>query len=73
MFIVNILPKKLNILPKKYKCVKDGEKFSDYEKYIEHGRKVHHCVVLRCNLCGKQFIHEKDRLHHVRDRCKDKQ
>ncbi|MGE0389616.1 MAG: hypothetical protein AB7P13_05740 [Candidatus Nitrosocosmicus sp.] len=62
----------MNILQKKYKCEKDGEKFSSYEKFIEHGRKIHHCVVLKCNRCGKQFIHEKDRLHHVRDRCKDK-
>ena len=31
----------MNILQKKYKCEKDGEKFDTYEKYIEHGRKVH--------------------------------
>jgi uncharacterized C2H2 Zn-finger protein len=61
----------VNILQKKYKCEKDGEKFNDYNKFIEHGRKVHHFVVLKCNRCGKQFIHEKDRLHHVRDQHKD--
>jgi len=62
----------VNILQKKYKCEKDGEQFDTYEKYIEHGRKVHHKVVLKCNKCGKQFVSEKDRLHHVQARCKDK-
>lgn len=61
----------MSILQKKFKCEKDGEKFSSYDKFIEHGRKVHRFVVLKCNRCGKQFIHEKDRLHHVRDQHKD--
>jgi hypothetical protein len=26
----------------------------------------HHAVV-KCHECGKEFIHEKDRLHHVRE------
>ena len=34
--------------------------------------KVHHKAVLKCNKCGKQFVSEKERLHHVQARCKDK-
>jgi hypothetical protein len=60
----------VNILQKKYKCEKDGIKFDTYDKFIEHGRKVHHSVVLKCNKCGKLFVSEKERLHHVREQCK---
>ena len=62
----------MNILQKKYKCETDGEKFDTYEKFIDHSRKVHHKVVSKCHKCGKQFISEKERLHHVREPCKDK-
>jgi uncharacterized C2H2 Zn-finger protein len=52
---------------KKYKCEVDNEKFNTYDDLIEHARKVHHTTILKCNKCGKQFLHEKDRLHHVRE------
>ena len=51
----------------------DGEKFDTHEKFIDHSRKVHHKVVSKCHKCGKQFISEKERLHHVRDRCQGKE
>jgi hypothetical protein len=52
---------------KKYKCEIDGEKFDSYDELIEHSKKVHHATIIRCNKCKKQFLHEKDRLHHVRE------
>jgi hypothetical protein len=52
---------------KKYKCDDDGLKFETYNGLIEHARKIHHYTILKCNKCGKQFFHEKDRLHHVRE------
>ena len=52
---------------KKHKCEEDGKKFDTYNELIEHARKIHHYTILKCNRCGKQFYHEKDRLHHVRE------
>jgi len=47
-------------------CEYDHEKFQDYEELIAHTKHIHHPVV-KCRECGKEFIHEKDRLHHVRE------
>ncbi len=52
---------------KKFVCEKDNEKFETYEELIAHSRHIHHMTILKCNGCGKEFIHEKDRLHHVRE------
>jgi uncharacterized C2H2 Zn-finger protein len=57
----------VDLFHKKYKCEVDNEKFNTYLELIEHSRKIHHNTILKCNKCGKQFIHEKDRLHHVRE------
>ena len=32
-----------------------------------HARHVHHHPIVKCHDCGKEFIHEKDRLHHVKE------
>jgi hypothetical protein len=47
-------------------CEYDHEKFQNYEELIAHTKHLHHPVV-ECRECGKEFIHEKDRLHHVRE------
>jgi uncharacterized C2H2 Zn-finger protein len=52
---------------KKYKCDEDNERFGSFGELVEHSRKIHHSTILKCSKCGKQFIHEKDRLHHVRE------
>jgi uncharacterized C2H2 Zn-finger protein len=57
----------VDLFHKKYKCDEDGEKFDTYEELIDHARKIHHYPILTCPKCGKQFLHEKDRLHHVRE------
>jgi len=30
-------------------------------------RQIHHHPIVKCRDCGKEFVHEKDRLHHVRE------
>lgn len=57
----------MDFFHEKYKCEEDDEKFETYDDLIEHTRKVHHHPILKCNNCGKEFLHEKDRLHHVRE------
>jgi hypothetical protein len=52
---------------KKFVCEEDKEKFETYEELIDHSRHIHHITILKCNGCGKEFVHEKDRLHHVRE------
>jgi hypothetical protein len=39
---------------------------------IAHARHVHHDIIVKCNYCGREFIHEKDQLHHVREEHKQK-
>lgn len=51
----------------KYECDQDGEKFKSYDELIQHARHVHHHPIVKCRNCGKEFIHEKDRLHHERE------
>ena len=38
-----------------------------YEDLISHARHIHHHPIVKCDECGKEFIYEKDRLHHVRE------
>ena len=51
----------------KFVCEYDNEKFKTYDDLIAHTRHVHHHPIVKCRECGKEFIHEKDRLHHVRE------
>lgn len=48
-------------------CEDCKDKFGNYSDLIAHARKVHHRHITKCAGCGKEFIHEKDRLHHVRE------
>lgn len=34
---------------------------------VQHAKEAHKRHVVKCTYCGKQFLHEKDRLHHVRE------
>jgi hypothetical protein len=45
----------------------DGQKFKSYEDLIQHAKHSHHHPIVKCNICGKEFIHERDRLHHERE------
>lgn len=57
----------MDFFNKKHVCEIDGEKFASEDDLMDHYRTVHHMMILKCHKCGKQFIHEKDRLHHVRE------
>lgn len=50
----------------KNECEDCHERFSSYDELIGHARDVHKRHIIKCRFCGKQFIHEKDRLHHER-------
>ncbi|HKG70513.1 MAG TPA: hypothetical protein VKA87_01385 [Nitrososphaeraceae archaeon] len=53
-------------------CEQCCEKFAKYKDLISHARQVPHHPIVKCNECGKEFIHEKDRLHHMREEHKKK-
>jgi hypothetical protein len=48
-------------------CDQCGQKFEKYDELIAHARHDHHETIVKCHDCGIEFIHEKDRLHHVRE------
>jgi hypothetical protein len=43
------------------------QKICKYEDPINHARHIHHHPIVKCHECGKEFIHEKDRLRHARE------
>lgn len=53
-------------------CEECKEKLESYNELINHARRVHHRTIVKCSGCGKEFIHEKDRLHHSREEHQDK-
>ena len=64
---------KLGFLSKnKHKCDECNEKFKSYDELIYHARHTHHHTIVSCTGCGKEFIHEKDRLHHMRQEHEEK-
>ena len=48
-------------------CDDCHERFGSYEELISHAKEVHKRHPIKCRYCGKQFIHEKNRLHHERE------
>ena len=48
-------------------CEHCDEKFSKVDDLVTHMKNKHHHPVSKCGKCGKEFLHEKDRLHHVRE------
>jgi hypothetical protein len=51
----------------KNECDDCHQRFSSYDQLVNHARDVHKRRIIKCRFCGKQFIHEKDRLHHERE------
>jgi hypothetical protein len=51
----------------KNECDDCHQRFESYEELVSHIRDVHKRHLVKCRYCGKQFIHEKDRLHHERE------
>ena len=44
----------------------DNEKFKTYDELISHTRHYHHPIV-KCRKFANEFVHELDRLQHVRE------
>lgn len=55
-----------NPFSKKNNCIQCDAKFSNHDDLVVHVRHEHHKTILKCETCGQEFIHEKDRLHHAR-------
>ncbi len=51
----------------KKQCEHCREKYNKVDDLIQHMKSVHHQSVLKCHNCGMEFLHEKERLHHVRE------
>jgi hypothetical protein len=51
----------------KKQCEHCREKYNKADDLIQHMKNVHHQSVLKCHNCGMEFLHEKERLHHVRE------
>ena len=51
----------------KNECNQCHEKFTSYNELIEHMKVIHRSNIIKCHECGKEFLHEKDRLHHIRE------
>ena len=56
---------------KKDDCIQCNAKFSNHEDLVSNVRHEHHKTIVKCQYCGKEFIHEKDRLHHSREEHKN--
>jgi DNA-directed RNA polymerase subunit RPC12/RpoP len=56
----------MRLFGKKFECDQCKMKFSKDEELIDHAKHVHNRHVTKCADCGKEFIHEDDRLHHSR-------
>lgn len=51
----------------KNECEDCHTRFSSYEELVHHARDAHKHHITKCSECGKLFLHEKDRLHHVKE------
>lgn len=62
----------MKLFNNKITCDQCKERFESYSELIVHTRRKHNHDMIKCNECGKEFIHEKDRLHHSQDEHKKK-
>lgn len=51
----------------KTECEECNARFGSYDQLVEHAKEAHKIRPIRCQMCGKQFLHEKERLHHVKE------
>jgi C2H2-type zinc finger protein len=51
----------------KTECEDCHARFRSYDDLIEHSKEVHKRHIVKCSMCGRQFLHEKDRLHHIKE------
>jgi tRNA U54 and U55 pseudouridine synthase Pus10 len=60
------------LYPKKSHCEICHQAFDKEEELFKHAKEEHHKAVIKCHNCGMQFLHEKDRLHHIQEEKKKK-
>ncbi len=51
----------------RHECEECHARFKEYDQLVEHARDAHKRHVVKCSSCGKLFLHEKDRLRHVKE------
>jgi hypothetical protein len=55
------------LFQKKNICTSCNEKFRTSEGLLKHAKEIHKQIIRKCNNCGKQFLNEKERLHHMKE------
>ncbi|MGD1836678.1 MAG: hypothetical protein ACPKPY_01295 [Nitrososphaeraceae archaeon] len=62
----------MDLFHHKVHCEKCNLKFKHYDELVQHSKVVHHIHAIKCDDCHppKEFLHEKDRLHHQREKHK---
>ncbi|HEX7033658.1 MAG TPA: C2H2-type zinc finger protein [Nitrososphaera sp.] len=48
-------------------CDECNARFGSYDELVQHAREAHGVRPIKCGNCGRLFLHEKDRLHHVKE------
>jgi len=48
-------------------CDECHARFGSYDQLVEHAKEAHKHHAVKSSFCGKQFLHEKERLHHVKE------
>ncbi|MEW5839796.1 hypothetical protein [Nitrososphaera sp.] len=51
----------------KHECEDCHAHFGSYDELVRHAQEAHRRHALKCAECGRLFLHEKDRLHHVKE------
>lgn len=51
----------------RHECEECHARFKGYDELVSHAQQAHKRHVVKCASCGKLFLHEKDRLHHVKE------
>jgi hypothetical protein len=64
---LNIIVSMILFIRERKQCEHCREKYNKLDDLIQHMKNVHHQSVLKCHNCGMEFLHEKERLHHVRE------
>ena len=61
-----------SLFHRKNRCEICHNSFDKHEDLIKHSKDEHRKPILKCQNCGAQFLHEKDRLHHMQEEKKKK-
>lgn len=51
----------------KTECDECHIRLGSYDELVQHSKDTHKLRPFKCGSCGKEFLHEKERLHHVKE------